>query len=183
MRILEALCVSQGWDLAIKWAVDAKRNRLEFATAWGTPGRRIETLIQESMGLTLENGAELPGRVWKEGRAVWFADLASIPASPRTEAALRQEMISGWAVPVRVGNKVLAILEFYSHFKLREDSDSMAAIETAASFAGTNAGPLAGKRPGRGALPPAGDSAGLGGRRHLRRSPPRQDQLRQSRRR
>ena len=25
MRILEALCVSQGWDLAIKWSVDAKR--------------------------------------------------------------------------------------------------------------------------------------------------------------
>ena len=51
-------------------------------------------------------------------------------------AALRQEMVSGWAVPVRVGNNVLAVLEFYCHFRLREDREAMAAIETAASSLG-----------------------------------------------
>ena len=70
MRILEALCVSQGWDVAIKWVVDAKETRLEFSTAWGAPGRRPEALIQESMGLTLERGNDLPGRAWKEGRPI-----------------------------------------------------------------------------------------------------------------
>ena len=39
MRILEALCVSQGWDVAMKWEVNAKKDRLEFCTAWGAPGR------------------------------------------------------------------------------------------------------------------------------------------------
>ncbi len=39
MRILEALCVSQGWDAAIKWEVNAEVNRLEFCSAWGSPGR------------------------------------------------------------------------------------------------------------------------------------------------
>ena len=136
MRILEALCVSQGWDLAIKWTVDAAEDRLEFSTAWGTPGRRAESLIQESMGLTLASGAELPGRAWKDGRPAWIADLISAPVSPRIQAALRQEMVSGWAVPVRVGNRVLAVLEFYCHYCLREDSEAMAAIETAAASLG-----------------------------------------------
>ena len=39
MRMLEALCVSQGWDVAVKWDVNAEENRLEFSTAWGAPGR------------------------------------------------------------------------------------------------------------------------------------------------
>jgi PAS domain S-box-containing protein len=136
MRILEALCISQGWDLALKWKVDSKQNQLEFFTAWGTQGHHAETLIQESLGLTLPRGTELPGRAWKEGRPIWIADLKSVPVSPRTQAALRQEMASGWAVPVRVGSNVLGVLEFYCHFNLREDREAMAAIESAATSLG-----------------------------------------------
>lgn len=136
MRILEALCISQGWDLAIKWSVTGKDDRLEFSTAWGAPGNQAEELIQESMAETLDRGVELPGRAWKQGRPVWISDLNSIPASPRRQAALSKGMVSGWAVPVRVGSNVLAVLEFYSSYRLREDRESMAAIETAASSLG-----------------------------------------------
>ena len=38
MRILEALCISQGWDVAIEWVVGAEQKHLEFGTAWGAPG-------------------------------------------------------------------------------------------------------------------------------------------------
>jgi PAS domain S-box-containing protein len=136
MRILEALCTSQGWDVAITWGIDANENRLEFRTAWGAPGHRAETFIQESMGLTMALGDDLPGRAWKEGRPVWVADLASAPTSLRIQSALRQEMVSGWAVPVRVGKSVLAVLEFYCHFSLREDREALAAVETAAASLG-----------------------------------------------
>ena len=136
MRILEALCVSQGWDMAVKWGVSAEEKRLEFGSAWAAPGRRAETFIQDSMGLTLPIGIDLAGRAWQEGRPVWFSDLASVPATPRVQAALRNEMVSGWAVPVREGNKVLAVLEFYCHFGLREDREALAAVETVAASLG-----------------------------------------------
>ncbi len=136
MRVLEALCISQGWDVAIEWTVDAEQKRLEFGTAWGTPGRRAEALIQGSMGLKLAGSQELPEQAWKEARTVWISDLASHPASPRVAAARNQEMVSGWAVPVRAGSKVLAVLEFYCAFRLREDREAMAAVETAASSLG-----------------------------------------------
>jgi len=132
MRILEALCVSQGWDMAIKWSVNPEENRLEFGSAWAAPGRRAESLIQESMALSPPAGVDLPGRAWQDGRPVWFVDLAAVAASPRVQAALRHEMVSGWAVPVRDGSKVLAVLEFYCHFSLREDREALAAIETVA---------------------------------------------------
>ncbi|HEY1648349.1 MAG TPA: PAS domain S-box protein [Terracidiphilus sp.] len=136
MHILEALCISQGWDAGIKWSVDAKQNHLEFSTAWGTPGRRSETLIRESMGLTIDLGAELAGRAWKEGRSVWASDLTALPPTPRAQSALRQEMASGWAVPVRVGSNVLAVLEFYCRYTLREDREAMATVETVAASLG-----------------------------------------------
>ncbi len=132
MRILEALCLSQGWDLAIEWMVDAEQKHLEFGTAWGAPGRGTESLIEECMGMTLAGSDELPERAWRDGRAVWLTDLASAPPTPHLAAALSQGMVSGWAVPVRAGDKVLAVLEFYSHFRLREERESVAAVETVA---------------------------------------------------
>jgi len=136
MRVLEALCVSQGWDVALKWEVSSEQNQLKFCSAWNAPGRHAETLIQESMGLVLTSGMDLPGRVWADGRPVWIADLASVPASPHTQAALRHGMVSGCAVPVRVGNTILGVLEFYCHFCLRENREAMAAVETVASSLG-----------------------------------------------
>jgi PAS domain S-box-containing protein len=136
MRILEALCVSQGWDLAIQWLVEPRYNRLEFCTAWGAPGKRADAVIRQSMGHALASGSELPGRAWKDGRAIWVADLASLAPTPRLKSALEHEMSSGWAVPVRVGNNVLAVLEFYCHLPLREDREAMAAVETAAASLG-----------------------------------------------
>ncbi len=136
MRILEALCVSQGWDMAVQWGVNNEEKRLEFRSAWGTAGRRAESFIQESMGQTVARGVDLPGRAWDDGRPVWFADLAAMPASVRIQSALNHEMATGWAVPVREGNQVLAVLEFYCHFRLREDREALAAVETVAASLG-----------------------------------------------
>jgi PAS domain S-box-containing protein len=135
-RILEAICVSQSWDMAVTWEVNADEKRLDFCTAWGAPGSCSDAIIQESMGQTLALGADLPGRVWQEGRPSWIADLSSIRPDSRTELARRHEMVSGWAVPVRVGNRVLAVMEFYSHLRLREDTEALAAIETVAASLG-----------------------------------------------
>ncbi len=136
MRVLEALCISQGWDVAIEWVVGVDQKHLEFGTAWGVPGRHAETLIQRSMGLQPSGALELPGRAWIEGRTIWVTDLAGAPITDRITAAMSQGMVSGWAVPVRVGSKVLAVLEFYCHYRLREDREAMAAIETAAASLG-----------------------------------------------
>ncbi|HEY1901415.1 MAG TPA: ATP-binding protein [Terracidiphilus sp.] len=136
MRILEALCVSQGWDVALKWEVNAEENRLEFCSGWNAPGRRTETLIKESMGVSLLPGGGIPGRAWQDGRPIWIPDLASDPQHPHTQSAQRRGMVSGCAVPVRVGNRVLAVLEFYCHFCLRENRETMAAVETVAASLG-----------------------------------------------
>jgi PAS domain S-box-containing protein len=136
MRILEALCVSQGWELGIEWLVNNEQMHLEFGSAWGAPGQRVEEFLQRSMDLTLSNGSELPERAWKSERPVWLADLSAAPPGPHAAEALEHEMVSGWAVPVRAANKVLAVLEFYSRFRLLEDREAVAAVEIAAASLG-----------------------------------------------
>ncbi|HVC46528.1 MAG TPA: PAS domain S-box protein [Terracidiphilus sp.] len=136
MRVLEALCVSQGWDVAVKWEVNTADQQLEFSTAWGVPGERVESLIRESMGMVLKAAGSVLGQAWKDGRLVWVADLTKIPVDPRLQIARRHKMVSGWAVPVQVGSSVLAVLEFYSHLKVREDRETIAALETVAASLG-----------------------------------------------
>jgi PAS domain S-box-containing protein len=140
MRILESVCLSQGWDAAILWTVNEEEERLQFYSAWGAPGKRGEALIQESMGQTIGRGPDLPGRVWVQGRSVWMEDLESTqaagPASARVQAALRHGLVTGWAIPVRVGNRLIAILEFYCHQRHREERETMATLETVSSSLG-----------------------------------------------
>ncbi len=135
-RVLEVLCESQGWDMAVKWDVNNEEKRLEFGTAWGVPGGDVEALIQQSMGTRLALGEDLPGSAWKEGRLVWVHDMTTVPGNPRMQEAVRHKMVSGWAAPVQVGNSVLAVLEFYCHLKLREDREMTAAVETVAASLG-----------------------------------------------
>jgi PAS domain S-box-containing protein len=67
---------------------------------------------------------------------VWVTDLAAEPTNAHTKAARRLGMVSGCAVPVRVGNRVLGVLEFYCHFCLRENREAMASVETVAASLG-----------------------------------------------
>jgi len=136
MRILEALCVSQGWDVALKWEVNATENQLEFCSGWSAPGRHLDLLFKDSGGTTLAPGNALAGKAWQEGRSVWSADLAAETIHPHTQDARSRGMVSGCAVPVRVGSRVLAVLEFYCHFGLRENRETMAAVETVAASLG-----------------------------------------------
>ncbi len=136
MRILESVCLSQGWDAALLWVLQENEDQLQFYSAWGAPGKRSEALIQESMGLTIARGPDLPGRAWVLGKSVWIEDLAAVPSSTRVQAARRHGLTTGWAVPVQVGNRLIAILEFYCHQKQREERETMATLETVSASLG-----------------------------------------------
>ena len=136
MRILESVCLSLGWDAAMLWLLNEQDDKLQFYSAWGAPGKGSEAMIQESMGQTIERGPDLPGRVWVLGRSVWIEDLTAVPTSTRVQAAMRHGLVTGWAIPVQVGNRLIAILEFYCHQKQREERETMATLETVSASLG-----------------------------------------------
>jgi PAS domain S-box-containing protein len=135
-RILEALCLSQGWDAALRWEVNLDKNQLEFCSGWSAPGRPVTALIRESVLMRLGMGEDMAGRAWREGKPIWIANLGSEGFGDHALTAMNEGMVSGCAVPVRVGKSVLAVLEFYCHYSRRENRESMAAVETVASSLG-----------------------------------------------
>ena len=184
MRILEALCISQGWELGIEWLVNTEQMHLEFGTAWGVPGQRAEELIQRSMGLTLAKGSELPERAWKEGRPGVARRPCRGAAQPTRQP---RRCITRWfqagqcrcAPPTRCSR----CWSFIRAFRLREDREAIAAVEIAAASLGQMLARTPGTRPRRRPETAAGDPAGCGDRRHLRAGPRGPGTICQSRRR
>jgi GAF domain-containing protein len=64
------------------------------------------------------------GHVAKSGRPVWIADLASDQDFLRREQATAAGLASAFSFPVRVGNEVVAVLEFFTATRV-EPIDSL----------------------------------------------------------
>ena len=74
--------------------------------------------------------------VWSLGAARWIADLREDPGFLRCQAARIEGLTSGWAVPVRVGNRIIAAVEFFSRQRREEDPETMATVETVCASIG-----------------------------------------------
>src|SRR6202167_6192898 len=135
-RVLEALCSTFSCEFAALWTVDDSQHSVRPRISWYSKGRSSEDFHRETEGLVLSRGQGLPGVVWSLGKPCWISDLRQHPAFLRRTAARLNGYISGWAVPVRVGNQVIAAVECFSRQFMREDPDLMATVETVCGSVG-----------------------------------------------
>jgi PAS domain S-box-containing protein len=129
-HVLQALCDNFSCEFAALWSVDEAQHSLRPLITWHAPGRSSEDLLQETRALVLSRGEGLPGMAWSLGKPCWIADIRHNPAFNRRAAARLNGYTSGWAVPVRVGNQVIAVVECLSRQMVREDPDLMSTVET-----------------------------------------------------
>lgn len=135
-KVLEALCTTLGCDLANLWVVDEQLHIVRFQCSWSTPGRSFHEFQQDSPQRLFTRGQGLPGTVWATGAPRWIEDLRSDFTFQRRQAARLDGLVTGWAIPVRVGNQVTAVIEFFSRHRMYEDSETMATVETVCASIG-----------------------------------------------
>jgi PAS domain S-box-containing protein len=135
-RVLEALCGTFSCEFAALWTVDETQHSIRPRICWAVKGRSSEDFLHETEGLVLSRGQGLPGLVWSLGKPCWVDDLRQHPTFNRRAGARLNGFISGWAVPVRVGNQVIATVECFSRHFVREDPDLMATVETVCGSVG-----------------------------------------------
>jgi len=135
-RVLEALCGTFSCEFAALWSVEDTQHSIRPRISWYAKGRSSEDFQHETHALVLSRGQGLPGMVWSLGKPCWIADLRQHPAFIRRTAARLNGYLSGWAVPVRVGNQVIAVVECFSRQYMREDPDLMATVETVCGSVG-----------------------------------------------
>ncbi|WP_268235272.1 PAS domain S-box protein [Silvibacterium dinghuense] len=135
-KVLGALCASLSCDLANLWVVDESSDLIRFQFGWSTPGHIYDEFQRETRFRVFSRGQGLPGIVWNAGAPRWIEELRDERAFERRFAARIEGLQTGWAVPVRAVNQVIAVVEFFSRQRQREDAETMASVETVCASLG-----------------------------------------------
>ena len=133
---LEHLCVYIGWTAAHAYVLlgPSGRRRLMPSNVWYVEmGCTIEPLREATANCPVEHGQGMVGRAWSSGAPVWVCDLAQDDRFLCCQAALDSQLRASFAVPLLVGDEVVAVLEFFDKFPTLEDPDLIRAISGAAT--------------------------------------------------
>jgi PAS domain S-box-containing protein len=130
-KILQAICESLGWPVGGMWQVDPRSNSINCVEVWHAPSATVKEFELATRGASMPPGVDLPGRVWSSGEPTWIRHLAKDANFPRTPFAEKVGLHSGLGFPIRHGQRVMGMMEFFSEEIQQPDAallDMLAAI-------------------------------------------------------
>jgi len=122
---IQKICQFTDWALGHAYVADSgSREHLQSTLIWykNTAAHpNIDHFIQSTEARSFDRGVGLPGQVMETGEAAWVVDIINDQHFPRAELAQVAGLKTAFAFPVLAGNKVAAVLEFYSTKEERPD--------------------------------------------------------------
>ena len=115
--VLEAVGDSMGWLVGAFWAPEPGANddgTLVSRCVWAARIHKGTVFASETGQMRLAHGEGLPGRVWTTGETLWIEDVGQDPNFPLHAAARTDGLHAAVAFPVRHGDRVLGVLEFFT---------------------------------------------------------------------
>jgi diguanylate cyclase (GGDEF)-like protein/PAS domain S-box-containing protein len=86
---------------------------------------RFETFRRVSESTRFTSGIGLPGRVLSSGEPVWIVDVSTDTNFPRARLSEDIGIRSGFAFPIKIGEEVAGVLEFFSGASIEPDLDGL----------------------------------------------------------
>ncbi|GAT64628.1 multi-sensor signal transduction histidine kinase [Planomonospora sphaerica] len=121
--VIGAIAGTLGWACGEYWQVDPGGERVSRTGSWVRPGRDLSAFTGRD-AMTVRSGQGLPGRVVATGRPVWIRDLNAEPDRlVRDGEALEAGLRTAVGLPVRSGERVLAVLTFFTDTAEERDDD------------------------------------------------------------
>jgi PAS domain S-box-containing protein len=111
--ILDALGEPLGWRAGAVYLVDEDAEVLRCVGTWVRTGRTADTYVEGTRAFAPRRGQGLPGRVWEQGEPVWIEDATTDPHIHRGPAVARDGLHAAVAFPLRLGARVVGVLEFF----------------------------------------------------------------------
>lgn len=112
---LEQMCGFTGWVLGHAYVLDAETNQMVPTDIWYAQElSRFHRFIEASENLAIDGGVGFVGMVQQTGRAESIVDVRVDPIFVRSQAAIASGLVSGFAFPVLIEDRVVAVLEFYA---------------------------------------------------------------------
>lgn len=112
-RFVQIVGESLEWDVAALWAVDEQLT-LHARGFWHRAELNAAAFQTATETLPLTSGTGLPGRTMHSGRPTWVSDISMDQDFPRAELAVEINLQSAFAFPLRVGARVVGVVELLS---------------------------------------------------------------------
>jgi len=113
-ELLRAICDGLGWDLGQLWIVDRQVSKLRWIASWQRDALNADEFVVASRNRFFSHGAGLPGRIWDSGKPEWIEEIANDRSFPRVAFAVHAQLHSAFGFPVKLGDEVSGVLEFFS---------------------------------------------------------------------
>jgi PAS domain S-box-containing protein len=113
--IMQVMCERLDWACAARWSLDETHNRLHCMETWSVEDDRIRAFLDMSRRETFIPGSGgMIRRVLTTGESVWVPDVTQKPDFMRGPMAAEAGLKGAFALPVRMGDRVLGAIEFFS---------------------------------------------------------------------
>ncbi|MEG2390914.1 MAG: GAF domain-containing protein, partial [Pseudomonas sp.] len=114
---LRSICRATGWPVGHALKIQSGGS-LRSTGIWHVdehfPNDHFTAFRQASEAVCFPAGIGLPGRVLAEGLPLGMSDASTDANFPRRATALQADLAAGFALPVRSGNSITAVLEFFA---------------------------------------------------------------------
>src|SRR5438445_335022 len=119
--VLELICREFEWQEGLLWVWHDHSQLLRCAGCWehgpdSNFGERCEQF-------TFAPGVGLPGRIWSTKAPAWITDLAVDTNFPRLRMAAEHGFRAAFGFPIRRGERVLSVMEFFASDVRTPDDD------------------------------------------------------------
>jgi diguanylate cyclase (GGDEF)-like protein/PAS domain S-box-containing protein len=125
--LLEAVGSEGGFDLGAAWTLDPGDATLSCVDTWARPGLDADPIVAAWAEMTLGRGQGLPGEALAAGEPR-FLPVKAEPHPRRALALRRAGLAAGLAVPVRRGDRVIGVAEFYGRDLAEPDPDALSTV-------------------------------------------------------
>ncbi len=120
---LKLICNHTGWPVGHLYVIEeVQTDKLIPTKVWyleNTDRFKKFKEVTEISSFTIGNG--LPGRVLLSSKPVWIKDVTKNQNFPRARLAIDIGVKAGFGFPILSGNKVVAVLEFFSEKVAKQD--------------------------------------------------------------
>ncbi len=112
---LDEICAYTGWPVGHAYFYDERTRVLVPSRLWHLDHpRRFDTFRAVTEATSFGLGEGLPGAVLLTGEPMWIPNVLNAPNFPRARASADIGVVAAFAFPVLAGEKVTAVLEFFS---------------------------------------------------------------------
>ncbi|WP_339670234.1 EAL domain-containing protein [Dasania marina] len=116
-KALMFICQATGWSLGHVF-ISGPDNILRSANIWHIIAQHKQANLlrfrEDSEARPFAKGEGIPGRVFANGQPEWMINAQQDPGYIRQDSIAKTSLKSCFAFPVLTGDKVVAVLEFYS---------------------------------------------------------------------